>query len=381
MTIRLTENYLNATGGISRTIPSTDSLGRLLAMDGSQLTGLPSANVNIENDFDSFKVIVANSNITAEGGVLYLVESSCTINMPSPIFTGEKIGFIIVNTGVTLTLVTNVSSGGTALRTIISGLAYGNSVANNDYYQGLAGTTTYTLTGAGKSLYFIGKKTNDAGLGYPVWIERSSRKVRSDNSSGNATGPSTNSFRGDGITGSAHVTPNVLNFVATSNFISLYTGSGNTVLTATTTTQGGNCNTPDTLNSARGFRQQFYFITAGLGSSSGTNRTATMNFSVNSNANFWSKHSNFLVRWDGKAETLTAGYGTGTSLSYNFSDSNTRTYQSLKLSDGSLTRATHAFDWFSDRTGVQQITSLFGSEYYYSNSLQKWFLVRHYSKV
>lgn len=374
MTIRITDNYLNASGGVNLSIPSTDDQGRLLAFDGSELTGLPPANVSIDNDFDSYKVIEANSNITAEGGVLYLVTGTCTVNMVSPTFTGEKIGFIIVNSGVTLSLVTNVSSGGTALRTVISELAYGNSVGNNEYYKNAAGTT-FTLTGQGKSLYLVGKKTNDAGLGYPAWIERSSRPR------GCYPFSSTTDFS-TGTSQSA--LPNALNFLGTSIGFFLYSSNGNVSQSATTTTQGANASLSNTLNFNRGFRQQYFVISIGLSSgSASTIKTAQNQFTITSSSQtFWGKQNLFL-RADGRAINLPVGYGTEGSMSIKFNDGSggTLSYQLLKLADGSTTRANNIFDRTKNTSGANEITDFHGAEAYYSPSLNKWFNVYQYGKA
>lgn len=372
MTVRITDNYLNATGGISNTIPSTDDQGRLLAFDGSELTGLPPANVSIDNDFDSYKVIEANSNITAEGGVLYLVSASCTINMVSPTFTGEKMGFIIVNSGVTLSLVTNVSSGGTALRTVISEIAYGNAVGNNEYYKNTAGTT-FTLTGQGKSLYLVGRRNGDV-LGYPVWIERSSRP----------RGIYPFSSTSDFVTGTSQsALPNALNFLGTSLGFFLYSSNGNISQSATTTTQGANASLSNTLNFNRGFRQQYFVISIGLSSGSvSTVKTAQNQFTITSSSHtFWGKQNLFL-KADGRAINLPVGYGTEGSMSIKFNDGSAGvSFQLLKLADGTTTRANSIFDRTKNTAGAIEITDFHGAEAYYSPSLNKWFNVYQYGKA
>lgn len=373
MTVRITDNYLNATGGISNTIPSTDDQGRLLAFNGSDLTGLPPANVSIDNDFDSYKVIEANSNITAEGGVLYLVSASCTINMVSPTFTGEKMGFIIVNSGVTLSLVTNVSSGGTALRTVISEIAYGNAVGNNEYYKNTAGTT-FTLMGQGKSLYLVGRRNGDV-LGYPVWIERSSRPR------GSYPFFSTTSF----TTGTSHTAlPNALNFLGTTTAgVGLFSSNGNVVQTATTATQGGTASLSNTLNALRGFRQQYFVVNTGLSGATSVVKTAQNTFNMPSSIHtFWGKQNLFL-RSDGRAQNLPVGYGVEGSMNLKFNDGsgNGVSYQLLKLADGTTTRANSIFDRTKNTAGAIEITDFHGAEAYYSPSLNKWFNVYQYGKA
>jgi hypothetical protein len=372
MTVRLTENYLNASGGIFKSVPSTDDQGRLLAFDGSELTGLPPANVAIDNDFDSFKVIEANSNITAEGGVLYLVSATCTINLPSPTFTGEKIGFIIVNSGVTLSLVTNVGSGGSALRTVISEIAYASSVANNEYYKSSSGST-FTLTGQGKSLYIIGIKTNDV-LGYPAWVERSCRPRGSHpfaTTSDFSTGTSQSAL------------PNALNFLSpTTTGFFLYSSNGNVLQTATSSTQTGTGSLSDTLNQARGFRQQLYVISIGLSAVTTTTRTGQVTFSITSSSQTYWAGQNLFLRSDGRGHNLPVGYGTEGSINIKFSDTSAGvTFQQLKLADGSFTRANHLFDRTKNTAGVLEATDFFGAEAYFSSNLKKWFSVYHFGKA
>lgn len=373
MTVRITDNYLNASGGVNLSIPSTDDQGRLLAFDGSELTGLPPANVSIDNDFDSYKVIEANSNISAEGGVLYLVTGTCTVNMVSPTFTGEKIGFIIVNSGITLSLVTNVSSGGTALRTVIGEIAYGNAVGNSEYYKNTAGTT-FTLTGQGKSLYLVGRRNGDI-LGYPVWIERSSRPrgiYPFSSTSDFATGTSQSAL------------PNALNFLSafsTLGFV-LYNSNGNVLQSATTSTQGGTASLSNTLNALRGFRQQYFVVNIGLTGSNAVVKTAQNTFNMPSSTHtFWGKQNLFL-RADGRAINLPVGYGTEGSMSIKFTDGSVGvSFQLLKLADGSTTRANSIFDRTKNTAGAIEITDFHGAEAYYSPSLNKWFNVYQYGKA
>jgi len=400
MTHRFSETFID--NSREKALLSTDGQGRLLARDGSQLTNLPIQEVAITNKFDAFQVQKKSANFTAEEDVLYQIEASCTCTLPiNPTFTGAKLGFLIVKPGVTLTLQVNASSSGSlGSRFCISGLQYGNSLANtNNAYA--SGGTTYGLTGVGKSLVFFGRKTGDGGFGYSAWAEISNGSWVSDRSGSspalgsNATIFPTTFAENAGLAGvsTSHNGPGALAFVAagaTSNVpFTLVNGFGELLIPATATT-ATSINVPVDTNMTlgRGFRQQRHVVLGGRGGSTTTVRTATITLNwpgSTTTPDQWNSQNIFL-KLDGRAETLgsvgTTYYGQDVATSY-FLGASGRGVTRFKLGDGSLTSSTGVplFDLYNDITGgVQRNTSLSGAEIVHCQTTNKLMLLYQYSK-
>lgn len=391
MTTRLTETLIDGTHGAGKGLVTTDANGKILALDGSQLTGLPPAPVSIANNFDSFEVEVKNTNFTAASGKLYFISGTCTATMPAVGSSGQRIAFSLVSPTATLSIVTSVGSGGTGLRTIINGESmYGNAIGNANYsWSNSVAGTTFSISGLGKSLHFTGKAAGDGGYAYGAWLERGCNFFRSTFGGDTNTGAGTNSNFVSAedptaaIGGSyTHPIPAALVMASSSLFVRT-SGTGHTVTTTMTSTQGGSASMSSTLNFLRGYKHQYYPVRMGNSAATTTNRTAQMSMAFNSNDSYLVSGTPYIIAFDGKAETLTAGYGTEGSFSYKLTDSRGGgvSYQQLKLADSTTTSAINAFDWFENRSGVQQITKMFGMEIIYSPTLNKNFCLRHYSKA
>ena len=179
MTIRFTENDLNAANGLVQ----LNSTGKMPVIDGSNLTNIASAPATVENNFDAYQTVIVNSDITATSNRLYMVTGSCTINFPDGA-DAERIAFLITDEGINLTLqISGGSSATTASRFCVNGTCYtstGTGPYNTDFGTTVNGTQTYS--GKGKCLEFI--RYRYPGL-YTAWIEKS--HVQSFDISGGTT--------------------------------------------------------------------------------------------------------------------------------------------------------------------------------------------------
>lgn len=395
MTNRLSESFLDGTHPLGKGLVHTDDQGRLVAKSGGSLTNLPVVEATITNNFDGFAVEKKNSNFTAEENKLYQITGSCTATFPiNPSFTGAKIAFLIVKPGVSLTLAVNASSSGaTGSRFTHRLVQYGNSISgSNSAYA--SGGSTLTVSGLGRNLVFFGKQAATGDFAYPVWAEMSSQNLISDRSaSGN--GPNKDIFGATfnnriqlstGATATLNG-PEVLFFGAGSSdnlgFTNLWNKIGlvsaNLQSTSSTTV---NSTTP--INSAmtgnRGFLQQYFYLFAGR--SGGTARTFTHSFSITSPGGHpLGISQNILVRYDGLAETLPAGYGTAASTSYAIVRGGGGNMQ-FKIQDGSLTSSASlpVFDFYEAQTGVQRISKIIGVEAVYNTIADRLNLLYHYTK-
>jgi hypothetical protein len=173
MTIRFNENDLNAANGLVQ----LDATGKMPVIDGSNLTNLDLPVSTLENAFDAYQVVIANSNITATSNRLYMVTGSCTINFPEGA-DGDRIAFLIVDNGINLTLqISGGSNDTTASRFCVNGTCYTSTggaspTYNNEFGPTTQGTQTYS--GKGKCLEFI--RYRYPGL-YTNWIEKSHYQV------------------------------------------------------------------------------------------------------------------------------------------------------------------------------------------------------------
>ena len=173
MTIRFNENDLNAAHGLVQ----LDATGKMPVIDGSNLTNLDLPVSTLENTFDGYQVVIANSNITATSNRLYMVTGSCTINFPDGA-DGDRIAFLIVDNGINLTLqISGGSNDTTASRFCVNGTCYTSTGGATPTYNTEFGPTTQgtqTYSGKGKCLEFI--RYRYPGL-YTNWIEKSHYQV------------------------------------------------------------------------------------------------------------------------------------------------------------------------------------------------------------
>jgi hypothetical protein len=166
MTIRFNENDLNAAHGIVK----LDASGNLPALDGSLLTNLNVPPALLDNDFDGYQVEVVSADTTMAEGKLYIVTASCQMAFGPGTENGDRIGILIPDNGITVTLRAVGGSLGTGRRFCINGTCYGDSVA--DSTMGATSNGTLNISGKGKCLEFV--RHND-GI-RTGWIEQSHTK-------------------------------------------------------------------------------------------------------------------------------------------------------------------------------------------------------------
>ena len=168
MSFRFSENDLNTSDGLVQ----LDSNGKMPVIDGSNLINIDSSPATLTNDFDAYQVVIQSTDATVESGKLYMVTASCTLNFPSGA-DGDRIGFLIVADGITLTLQISGGSGTTtASRFCYNGTCYSSTYDGGVYNNEFGSTTnaTKTFTGKGTCLEFV--RYRYPGL-YTVWIEKS----------------------------------------------------------------------------------------------------------------------------------------------------------------------------------------------------------------
>lgn len=168
MTLRFNENDLNAANGLVQ----LDGTGKMPVIDGSNLTNIDSAPATLTNEFDAYQVVIQSTDATVESGKLYMVTASCTLNFPDGA-NGDRIGFLIVADGITLTLQISGGSGTTtASRFCYNGTCYSSTYDGGAYNAELGSTAnaTKTFTGKGTCLEFIRYRYSAL---YTAWIEKS----------------------------------------------------------------------------------------------------------------------------------------------------------------------------------------------------------------
>lgn len=167
MSFRFNENDLNSANGLVQ----LDATGKMPVIDGSNLTGIETTPATVENQFDAYQVVIQSTDVTVESGKLYMITASCTLNFPNGA-DADRIAFLIVDDGITLTLQISGGSGDTtASRFCYNGVCYtstGVGPYNSDFGTTINGTKTFT--GKGTSLEFI--RYRYPGL-YTAWIEKS----------------------------------------------------------------------------------------------------------------------------------------------------------------------------------------------------------------
>lgn len=381
MSIRYTEAEENT--GTKQVV--LDTLGRLPAINGANITNLPISVTSITNNFDSFVVENVSTNITASVGKLYMVEGTCTINMPAVPSSGKRIAFLIVNPSATLSLVMNVGSSGTGTRMCISGLQYGNSLANTDMAWGYAGTTTYTLSGLGKSLHFTSVAGGSIGLVYSCWLCLNHTKMF-ENTAGTAIRLGyANVARPDTLTvlGAPESAWIGGNFNA--GTMSFRGGSGTTLSSGTTATQGGSAAPTNPYTSPAGnFVPRM--IANGIGHSGSSVKTATITINLTTISNAINNGSlpetPVIIRTDNKGDSVSNG-GALYSPSYVFVDTTgggTTTFQQIRIDASTTVNAPNIFDYYTAPTGVARPTKIAGVELWYDKTQRKWYLIRQILK-
>jgi len=163
MTIRILETDLNTANGIVK----LDASGKLPALDGSLLTNVNVPSAILDNDFDGYQVEVVGVDTTMVEGKLYIVTASCQMAFGPGTENGDRIGILIPDDGITVTLRAVGGSLGTGRRFCINGTCYGDSVA--DTTMGATSNGTLNISGKGKCLEFV--RHND-GI-RTGWIEAS----------------------------------------------------------------------------------------------------------------------------------------------------------------------------------------------------------------
>lgn len=170
MSFRFNENDLNVANGLIQ----LDGTGKMPVADGSNLTDVHAAGELLTNSFDAYQVVIQSTNATVEAGKLYMVTASCTLNFPNG-EDGDRVAFLIVDDGITLTLqITGGSNTTTASRFCHNGACFTSSFGGpGDPYNSDIGPTsnaTKAFTGKGTSLEFT--RYRYPGL-YTTWIEKS----------------------------------------------------------------------------------------------------------------------------------------------------------------------------------------------------------------
>ena len=165
MTLRYNEKDTNVANGIVQ----LDATGKMPVLNGSQLTGidnLPTANVT--NNFDAYQVKTVSTNTTMTSNTLYFVTASCQLDFPAGA-QGDRIAFVIVDDGITVTMSAQGGNLGTARRFCYKGKCYGNgnNIAGSQFGTIVFGTATATGKGVCREFFRISD-----GIAV-AWVEKS----------------------------------------------------------------------------------------------------------------------------------------------------------------------------------------------------------------
>jgi hypothetical protein len=267
----------------------------------------------------------------------------------------------------------------------ISGLQYGNSLANTEMAWGYAGTTTYTLSGLGKSLHFTSVAGGSIGLGYSCWICLNHTKMFETSSGTSIRLGYANITRADaptviGAPESAWVGGNL-------NAISMQFrgGSGTTLSNGTTSTQGGSASPANPYATPAGHFVP-RMIANGIGHSSSVVKTATITINMTAISNAINSGSlpetPVIIRTDNKGDSVSNG-GAIYSPSYVFVDTTsggTTTFQQIRIDASTTVNAPNIFDYYTAPTGVAKATKISGVEMWYDKTQRRWYLIRQILK-